>query len=75
MKDREADPTLTRAYEIGFTNLADYCYEQIETKSAEKACANISRYIDKFYSVGIYAFVLPKDREKINILEQQIKKV
>lgn len=73
MKDKGSQPELTRAYEIGFTNLATYCTEQFKENGPEQAQRNIETYIDKFYAKGIYAFILPEDKDKIAYLAKKIK--
>lgn len=69
-----SNPELTRAYEIGFTALAEYVIEQFEKYSPEKAKPLIEKYIDQFYNKNIYSMILPKDKKAIDNLTEILKK-
>jgi hypothetical protein len=63
---------LYKAYTIGFMTIANYCKEQYK-KHYASAEENIQKYIDKFYSKGIYAFILPGDQSAIKKLTEELR--
>lgn len=73
--NKESHPILSRAYELGYKHLADYCCEVSEKNGADEANRLILEHIDKFFSRGIYAFVPPEDKERIKNLADELEKV
>lgn len=66
---------LTRAYEIGFTALANYCIDQYEAYSPEKAQKRIENFIDQFYNKNVYQMILDGDKKAIEGLIDQLKEI